>query len=533
MPSWLERLSEDIRNLWGKLPSSQKWLVGGIAGALLLTLVGLSMTMFVLPSSNFFMGDLTPSQMGDVKKFLEEKNVTYDIGDDGSSIYVYQDAKKLQFDYAAARGSKTLGGNSILLGPNWSQTKEQFDETRLRALQEELETTIERADNIKWARVHLTRRERALFPSGDTKAAASVSIQTKAGKPTRKEVEAIQWLVANALPGLEPVNVKVVANGKGVVEGYVPTSEEEQVATEQRKAEVELEKKKNARISAILDPIVGGPENYTSSVMVELDYDKLEIEETLIDTESPLAIHVKNEESSEKTSQTKGVPGTPENNPADRLGRNSGGSGTESNSTEESSEKDFRPRLERKQIRKVAPGAIRAQHVAVAIDQREVFENGEIVHKPRSPEELKIIEDQLKAAVGHIDSSPEYHFEFNEIPFDNTSTLIAASQEKKELIFRQLESGTFIVVAVVLIGVFFFFLRKVFAEAEEEEMVEEEVHLPEGPLTLEELGLKELGDESNLAPEEQKNKILREQIEKFAVDEPEVVAQIVKNWLSE
>ncbi len=532
MPSWLERLYEDIGNLWQKLPSAQKWLMGGIAGALILTLVGLSLTMFVIPSSNFFMGDLSQSQMGEVTSYLDEKNVTYDIGDDGSSIYVYQDEKKLQFDYAAAKGTKTLGGNSILLGPNWSQTKEQFDETRLRALQEELETTIEKGGGIQWARVHLTRRERALFPSGDSKAAASVSIKTQSGTLSRNEVEAIQWLVANALPGLEPVNVKVVANGTQLLQGFVEASESEQVASEQRKAEKELEEKKNARIAAILGPIVGGAHNYTSSVMLELDYDKLEIEETIVDTESPLAIRVKTEESSEETTQTGGVPGTPENNPADRLGRNSG-SGSDSKSSEESTEKDFRPRMERKEIRKVAPGAILSQHVSIAIDQRQVFEDGEIVHQPRTEVELGVIEEQLKAAVGHIDASGEYHFEFNEIPFDNTSTLIAASAEKKDLLVRQLESGTFLIIAIILIGVFFYILRKVFAEAEEEELVEEEVEIPQGPMSLEDMGLKELGDETNLAPEDQRNKMLRDQIEKFAVEDPEAVAQIVKNWLSE
>ncbi|MCA9436260.1 MAG: hypothetical protein KC978_10775, partial [Candidatus Omnitrophica bacterium] len=120
-----------------------------------------------------------------------------------------------------------------------------------------------------------------------------------------------------------------------------------------------------------------------------------------------------------------------------------------------------------------------------------------------------------------------------EMPFDTTTTQIAAAEEKKELLFRQLESGTFLAFAVILIVVFFYFLRKVFAEAEEEEVVEEEVHIPEGPRSLSELGLKELGDEESLEPEDQKNKMLREQVEKFAVESPETVAQIVKNWLSE
>lgn len=532
MPSWLERLFEDIRNLWQKLPSSQQWLVGGLAGALVLSLIAISLTMFLLPSGQFFMGELSTSQMGDVAGFLDERNVRYDVGEDGKSLYVFQDPKKLQFEYASARGTKTLGGNSILLGPNWSQTKEQFDETRLRALQEELETTIEKADNIAWARVHLTKRERGLFPSGDTRAAASVSIKTHSGTPSRNEVEAIQWLVANSLPGLEPANVKVVGNGNRVLEGYTETTESEQVANEQRKAERELEVKKNERIAAILDPIVGGPQNYTSSVILNLDYDKLQIEETVLDTEAPLAVRIKTEESSEETSQAGGVPGTPENNPADRLGRNVEG-GSTSQTTEERNERDFRPRLEKKINRVVAPGAILSQHVSIAINQREILDGGTVTYQPRTPEELATLERQLKAAVGHIDASPEYQFVLSEIAFDNTSAVIAETSEKRDLLFRQLESATFLIFAVVLIAVFFYFLRKVFVESAEEELVEEEVELPPSQLSLHELGLRDLTDSASLAPEDQKNKMLREQVEKFALEAPEATAQIVRNWLSE
>ncbi|MCA9436007.1 MAG: flagellar M-ring protein FliF, partial [Candidatus Omnitrophica bacterium] len=392
MPSWLERLFEDIRNLWQKLPTSQKWLVGGVSAALLLLLVGVSMTTFVIPSSDYFMGDLSASQMSEATKFLDENNVTYDIGEDSSSIYVYGDADKLKYEYAAAKATKTLGGNRVLLGPNWSQTKEQFDELRLRALEEELAQTIEKGGNIEWARVHLTRRQRALFPSGDTKATASVSIKSKSGGDiSRNEVEGIQWLVANSLPGLEPVNVKVIGDRNQPLEGFAETSESEQVANEQRKAEKALEEKKNAMIARILDPVVGGPQNYTSSVILELDYDKLEIEETFVDTESPLAVKVRTEESSEETNQTGGVPGTESNNPADRLGQNVG-TGTESQSSEELSEKEYRPRLERKQSRVVAPGAILSQHVSVVINEREVYEDGEVKYEARTPEQLAKLE---------------------------------------------------------------------------------------------------------------------------------------------
>ncbi|MCA9448546.1 MAG: hypothetical protein KC931_15595, partial [Candidatus Omnitrophica bacterium] len=317
-----------------------------------------------------------------------------------------------------------------------------------------------------------------------------------------------------------------------LLEGFFETSESEQVASEQRKAEKALEEKKNARIAAILNPIVGGPQNYTSSVILELDYDKLEIEETFVDTESPLAVKVRTEESSEDTTQTGGVPGTPENNPADGLGRNVG-TGSESQSTEELSEKEYRPRMERKENRIVAPGAIVSQHVSIAINEHGTLKDGEMVFEPRSQEELAKLANQLKAAVGHNDASGEYVFELNEYAFDNTSDQMAAVAVKKETLHRQLESGFFLALAVILIGVFFYFVRKVFSEAEEEDVVEEEVNVPQGPLSLTELGLKELGDYESLEPEDQKNKMLRDQIEKYAIDEPESVAQIVKNWLSE
>src|SRR3546814_17512756 len=73
----------------------------------------------------------------------------------------------------------------------------------LRALEGELARSIQSLDRVAAARVHLVLPERKLFSRDEQKPSASIVIRTQ-GRLSGGQVNAIQHLVAAAVPDLEP-----------------------------------------------------------------------------------------------------------------------------------------------------------------------------------------------------------------------------------------------------------------------------------------------------------------------------------------
>jgi flagellar biosynthesis/type III secretory pathway M-ring protein FliF/YscJ len=433
-----------------------------------------------------------------------------------------------------------LGGYNVLREYNWSQTSQQFNETRLRALQEELELTIERgSDLIDWARVQLTEKKDGLFPSDDTKATAAVKVGTHGREIPTESVEGIQWTVANALPGLKPVDVIVTDENSRRMSGFSERTETERVSSEQRKIEQSLSDKRVRDCARILNPLVGGSANYTIVAEVKVNYDKKSVKEKFVEGENPFERRRRTEEISDKSTEQGGIPGTPSNNPDDTNIQGGSSSGTNSTMTQETSEIDNEPRITRETTTEIAPGEIKGQWISIFVNQvPTVDESGNQAYTPRTKEEMTYLEKALKAAAAHIDSSTNYSFVLEQAPFDRSAVLEAENEVRWKTIRTNLESVAFLIAALLSIAIFFYFLRKVFSmgAGEEEVIGREELALaaPKGPeATLRDLGLKGIGETGGMSPEDQKSKMIKEEIENYAKGSPEDFVGILRNWLAE
>jgi len=534
MPDWLNRLITDISALWQKLPTSQKWLVGGLSSALFLGLIGLSLTLYIFPSGEFLASGLSPTEVAQFVRFFDEKGVRYSLRDNGTSIYVYQDPYALMAEYAYTGQKKPLGGYSQLLGPKWGESSEQFKEKSRVAHQEELEMGIvQGSDRIKTARVYITLGKDTLFRSTSMKPTASVKVGTGGMGLEKRHVEGIQWLVASSVAGLQPADVKVIDESNQVLSGYEELSDTEKISNEQFRAQKAYEEKLKREIASILDPVVGSNENYAITAIVNLDYDKKQMKETFIDTEEPLEVTIKTEEMTEENQPAGGIPGTDSNNAQSPMQAQQPGG--QSKLTQESREVEKKPRLERETVKEEAPGDILSQYVSITVNQRQDAESAKLI--PRAQEELAALEKQLKTAVGHIEDSTRFQFSFREVAFDTSAAAHAEAQARSRKTRQNVESAVFLVFAVLLVGLFFYFLHRVFslqpAERERlEELTEGEVGPPSEEL-LTELGLRALGEIGDMAPEVKRSRMMHEQVENFAREHPDTASQIVKSWLSE
>jgi flagellar M-ring protein FliF len=529
MPEWLNRLKDDLTRLWRNMSMAQRWMFGGVSAALIIALIGIVVVIFLIPQEELLYAGLSESQVSRVTRFLEEQKAEYRI--DNSNVYVSGNREKLRADFSYAnRNQKTLGGYKVLLGPNWSQTSEQFNETRLRALQEELEITIEQgSEQVEWARVQLTPSNKALFNRDKTKPAASVKVGTQGMGMQSDQVEGIQWLVASSLEGMEPGDVRVVDENNRMLRGNVPSGDRERLSMEQREREVQKQNEIMTAAAAILDPPLGGSSNYTVAAVVELNYDKKEIKETFIDGQEPFLKRKETEETSDEDVSPANVPGTPTNNPDDTLGQGAQSTST-TTSTSEKSEIENEPRTRRETKTEVAPGDVTRQSVSILINYPPGPTGEE--KKPWPDDFVKSLQGSLEAAVGHIDSSTRYSFILNQVPFDTSSAESAATQIRWDEIRKNVESGFFLLIALASTLAFFYLLKRVFSAPYEEEELEEVVEVA-AKSTLDDFGLRDLSRAEDLTEDEKKSKMLREQVETYARHNPEQVAQILRNWMVE
>jgi flagellar biosynthesis/type III secretory pathway M-ring protein FliF/YscJ len=532
MPDWFRRLQADISQLWSQLSTGQKWLVGGVSTALIAGLLGVSAAIYFVPGGELLAGDLNQQEVGEVTRFLEAQGARYRVSN--NAVYVYGDSQKLRGEFALGSSQKTLGGWNILKSYNWSQTAPQFNETRLRALEEELSTTLEKgSDIIQWARVQLTERKAGLFPTQDTKPTAAVKVGAR-GELRRESVQGIQWLVANSLPGLKPSDVVVTDGTMRVLEGYLERSESEQITSEQRKVEEQLREQRVKNCARILDPIVGNT-NYTLAAEVKVNYDKKAVKEKFTASDNPFEKRRKTDSSEEKNTEKAGAPGTPSNNPGDTIAQGqSSASGQSTASTQDTQEIDYEPGIVRETNTQIAPGDIEDQWVSIAVNYS--YDKATAAYKPREETFLSNLEESLKKAVAHIDSSTHYYFALKQYPFDTSLEDQMVEREQWKAVRENVESAAFLIGALLSIVFFFLFLRKVFSvthAVEETEMVEETVVPQPSKQTMRELGLRMIGDLDSLPPEEQKSRMIREQVEDYAKSNAEEVANILRNWISE
>ncbi len=187
---------------------------------------------------------------GDAQQVADQLSVIgipFQVAPDGTGISVpQQDLDRARLAMASL-GLPHSGqqGFTLFDKTNWSGS--DFDEqvNYQRALEGQLERTIESMQGVRSARVTLTMAHDSLFASQERPAKAAVVLSLIGGEMTPGLVASIRHLVASAVDHLSPQNVAVInSDGQIALSGGVAS----QSALEQQLA---------AKIENTLAPIVG------------------------------------------------------------------------------------------------------------------------------------------------------------------------------------------------------------------------------------------------------------------------------------
>jgi flagellar M-ring protein FliF len=379
---------------------------------------------------------------------LAAKNIQYQISADGKTVSVPSDKVDSSRMELATDGMPRSGrlGFELFDKLNWGQT--EFDEkvNYQRALEGELERSIQTLRDVNSVRVHLVLPTNSVFLDRERKAKASVIIKPSSNRLSNETQMAIARLVAGAVDNLSAEDVTVVDADTNRPIGLP--------RRDSFSADGGLEQELSAELVQTLEPVVGA-EHVRARVNVEYDPSTTEENDETYDPKSAVAVAEQKSEEQVGGGMEGGVPGTTSNVPgggtddskppadaaktatangtkppadnaaakasADNRTRTvvEGGDGTQLSKSESSTyavNKVVRHTLQPAgRIRRITAALL----VDDALDVKQENGKRQETRRKRTPEELKQIEDLAKAAIG-VDATRGDILTVQNLSFDQT-----------------------------------------------------------------------------------------------------------------
>ena len=243
---------------------------------------------------------------------LAAKNIPYEISTDGTSVSVPADQlDKTRLDLAA-EGMPQTGrlGFELFDKPNWAGSDFAEQVNYQRALEGELERTIQTLGNVESVRVHLVLPHESLFSDRERLAKAAVVMKLRGGGLSDDQVNAVTHLVASAVDNLAPENVTLIG-----ADGRTPLVAKGRDPARGAYASVELETSMAEKLVATLTPVVG-PDHVKASVTLAYDQSSGDTTQEIYDPTNPVLLTDQVQEERFGGSPPAGIPGTPSNVPS-------------------------------------------------------------------------------------------------------------------------------------------------------------------------------------------------------------------------
>jgi flagellar M-ring protein FliF len=256
------------------------------AGLLLIVaVVGGAAWWIAHPPYGVLFGDLRQSDAAEITSTLGQMQVPYRLADEGKTILVpneqvYETRMKL-----AAQGVPKGGsvGFELFKDSDYGVTEFAQKVNFQRALQGELERTIDALDEVASSRVHLTIRHTDLFEHDQEASKASVTLSLRPQKHIdARGIFGIQRLVASAVEGLSPESVAILDDKGTVLSGYAGEGQAGSMGGDHLDQATKLETEMRERVGGLLQRVLQTG-NFTVSVAVRLNYDHVKhVSERLI-----------------------------------------------------------------------------------------------------------------------------------------------------------------------------------------------------------------------------------------------------------
>ena len=349
---------------------------------------------------------------------LEQMNIPYKFAEGGGAILVPA-AQVHQARLKLASQGLPKGGNigfELLESQKFgvSQFVEQVNFQR--ALEGELERTIQSIGAVEGARIHLAIPKSSVFVRDQQKPTASVMLNMRPGRILEpQQVSAVLHLVASSVPELAVANVTVVDQNGNLLSDASKKQDGSKLDPSQIKYVDDLQQNVAKRVESIIAPIVGA-KNVHAEANAEIDFSSIEqANETYKPNQKPEDITIRSQQTSENSSAASGaasgVPGAlsnqppptasaPVNSPAGAAANTA----TATNATPTNSQKNSTTNFEvDKTVRYLqqSMGGVKRLSVAVVVNFKQVTDKkGKSTNQPLTDAEKKQLSDLAKQAMG-------------------------------------------------------------------------------------------------------------------------------------
>lgn len=507
MASALDTIKQQLNQYWEKLNSTQKkaFIIG--SSALLLVMVIAALFLSRQEYVVLYSG-LDSQETAEIYSKLKELNIEPKV-EGTSTILVPKDKEVEVRMQLTSEGYPKTGFNYdiFLKNSSFGQTDEEKRALLIMQLQERLRQAIKFLDGVEDAVVTIAMPENDTFvlKSQQVPVTASVIIKTKPGYTiTPSQANNIVRLVAKSVPGLKEENVTVIDTNMNVLTGN--QAEKEEMIGSQFDLEHRLEDRIREQVINLLEPVFGY-KKVVATVNVKLNFDKKTTEsvrfEPVVDEDGIIASReilrekVRNAVPEGVVGETSNTTQYPELQSA------------ENGSYDKTHEIVNYEVNEIKEILEEQQGKVEDLSISVIIDNESL-----------DPQILGQVKELVAAAVG-TDVS---RVVVQNMKFDTSlqeQLLEGFKQREAQSIGWQywvLPLTVGLTVVVIAVAVMRMRLRRVHLEAATaQEMLNEAAPQPALPQL-------ELTDE---------HEEIKKRLERLVAEQPEAVAQLLRNWLSE
>jgi flagellar M-ring protein FliF len=511
-----------------------------------IVLVGGSLWLFVylLGGADYkpLTAGMSPVDAQDLARRLAAQNILYQISSDGGTVLVRADQLDKARLEVAAQGPLASGrlGFEIFDKPNWSGSDFSEKVNYQRALEAELERTIQSMNGVAAVRVHLVLPRDSLFSDRERPAKAAVVMKLRGTRLTEQISSSVANLVSSSWDGLSPQNVTVVTT-----DGQMPVSGHGHGAPG-ISGNQDLEVVLAERVIQTLVPILGN-DHVRSSITVEYDSTSGESTQEIYD---PNSIAVLTSQTSEETAadlDPSGIPGTPSNMP-NAKGTPTVAGQTKTATASQGIHTESKTFAVSRTTHHLLEPAGRVKRVAAAIlvddviDIKTVAGKSQETRRKHTPEEMKQIEELAKAAIG-FDAVRGDQFSLQNVAFTAPIIELPLPASRIQRIVTILEHWTgalrYAGLLALFILIYFLILRPV--KKQVIRMLRQPSVFSDSADAL--AGAKAAvleakrshaalpGDNTDASPEVQRVVALKKQLVTKVNEDPASASRLIQNWL--
>ncbi len=367
------------------------------------------------PDYRILFSNYSDKDGGSIVAALEKMNVPYKFSESGSAILVPADQVHTARLKLASEGLPKGGNIGFELLENQKFGVSQFVEqvNFQRALEGELERSIQAIAAVQVARIHLAIPKPSVFVRDQQNPTASVLLNLHPGRTLDpQQVAAVVHLVASSVPNLPAANVTVVDQNGNLLSDTSKKQGANGLDQTQIKYVEDMQASIARRVESIITPLVGA-KNVRAEASAEIDFSTTEqaaetYKPNFKPEESAVRSMQSNESSNGSGADASGVPGAlsnqpPPNSTAPIDTTADAGAAASAGGVEQTNKRESTTNYEVDKTVKVvrgSSGAVKRLSAAVVVNYQSAEDKGKTVTKALTPEQIEQMTALVRETIG-------------------------------------------------------------------------------------------------------------------------------------